>query len=96
MRLEVDHDFDRARLPRASGSFMIALALVLAVLMEIGGAVAGPIALPFRVAAPEIAAACAGILTGRVIAIILRWRRAPHVGLHGTYGALRDTHSVAD
>ena len=76
MRLEVDHMYERARLPRARGSFLVALALVLAVLIEIGSAFVGPAALPFRLAAPEIAAACAGVLTGRVFAIIVRWRAA--------------------
>lgn len=95
MRLEVDHMYERARLPRARGSFMVALALVLAVLIEIGGAFVGPAAVPFRLAAPEIAAACAGILTGRVFAIILRWRHAPHVALNRTYGG-RDSDSVTD
>jgi hypothetical protein len=96
MRLEVDHMYERARLPRARGSFLVALALVLAVLIEIGGAFVGPAALPFRLAAPEIVAACAGILTGRLFAIILRWKGAPHVALSRTYGARRDSDGVTD
>lgn len=94
MRLEVDHMYERARLPRARGSFMVALALVLAVLIEIGGAFVGPAALPFRLAAPEIAAACAGVLTGRVFAIIVRWRGAPHVALNRTDGGRNDSDGV--
>ena len=96
MRLEVDHMYERARLPRARGSFMVALALVLAVLIEIIGAFVGPAALLFRLAALEIAAACAGILTGRVFAIIVRWKGAPHVALSRTYGGRRDSEGVTD
>jgi 4-hydroxybenzoate polyprenyltransferase len=82
LQLQVDHMFDKVRLPRARGSFLVALALVAAVLLEIGGAVAGQAGMPFRMIAPEIAAACAGMLTGRALAIALRWRGAPHVDLH--------------
>ena len=96
MRLEVDHMYERARLPRARGSFMVSLALVLAVLLEIGSAFIVPSALPFRLAAPEIVAACAGILTGRAFAIVVRWRGAPHVHLSRTYASRRDSHGVPD
>ncbi|GEP57776.1 hypothetical protein RSO01_49420 [Reyranella soli] len=82
LQLQVDHMFDKVRLPRARGSFLVALALVAAVLLEIGGAFAGPNGLPFRLIAPDIAAACAGMLTGRAMAIAMRWRGAPHVDLH--------------
>lgn len=82
LQLEVDHTFDKVRLPRAHGSFLVALTLVAAVLLEIGGSFAGPNGLPFRLIAPEIAAACAGILSGRALAIAMRWRGAPHVDLH--------------
>jgi hypothetical protein len=82
LQLQVDHMFDKVRLPRARGSFVVALVLVAAVLLEIGGAFAGPTGQPFRLIAPEIVAACAGILAGRVMAIAIRWRGAPHVDLH--------------
>lgn len=82
LQLQVDHMFDKVRLPRARGSFLVALVLVAAVLLEIGGAFAGASGQPFRLIAPEIVAACAGILTGRVMAIAIRWRGAPHVDLH--------------
>jgi hypothetical protein len=71
--------FARVRLPRARGSFLVALALVGAVLLEIGGALAGASGTPFRLVAPEIAAACAGMLTGRAVAIAMRWRGTPHI-----------------
>ncbi len=82
LQLQVDHMFDKVRLPRARGSFLLALALMAAVMLEIGGSLAGPTGLPFRLIAPEIAALCAGMLTGRAIAIAMRWRGAPHVGLY--------------
>jgi hypothetical protein len=82
LELQVDHMFDKVRLPRARGSFLVALALLGAVLLEIGGALVGPSAAFLRLAAPEIAAACAGMLAGRAMAIAMRWRRAPHVDLH--------------
>jgi hypothetical protein len=96
MRLEVDHMYERARLPRARGSFMVSLALVLAVLAEIVGAFVGSAALPFRLAAPDVVAACAGILTGRALAITVRWRNAPHVHLSRPYGSRRDGESIPD
>jgi hypothetical protein len=80
--LQIDHMFDRVRLPRARGSFLVALALVGAVLLEIGGAFAGAAGTPLRLVAPEIAAACAGMLTGRAVAIAIRWRGTPHVDFH--------------
>jgi hypothetical protein len=82
MQLQVDHMFDKVRLPRARGSFLVSLGLVAAVMLEIGGSFAGPNGLPFRQIAPEIAVACAGMLTGRAMAIAMRWRGAPHVDLH--------------
>lgn len=80
--LEVDHMFEKVRLPRARGSLVVALVLVGAVLLEIGGAAFGDAAVPLRDFAAEIAAFCAGILTGRAAAIAVRWHRAPHVDLH--------------
>jgi hypothetical protein len=77
--LQIDHMFARVRLPRARGSFLVALALVGAVLLEIGGAFAGASGTPFRLVAPEIAAGCAGMLTGRAVAIAMRWRGTPHI-----------------
>ncbi len=81
LRLEVDHDFQKVRLPRARGSFMIALALLGAVLLEVGGAFAGEPATALRQLASEIAVACAAMLTGRALAIRVRWNRAPYVNL---------------
>jgi hypothetical protein len=82
LQLQVDHMFDKVRLPRARASFLVALALVGAVLLDILGALLGSKGLPLRMVAPGIAAVCAGMLTGRALAIALRWRRAPHIDLH--------------
>jgi hypothetical protein len=80
--LEVDHMFERARLPRARGAIVVVLCLVGIVLLDIGGALLGEAALPLRHILPELAALCAGFLAGRVAAIAARWQRAPHVDLH--------------
>jgi hypothetical protein len=82
LSLEVDHMFEKVRLPRAHGSLLVALCLIAAVLLELAGAFLGPMATPVREFAPEIAALCAGILTGRACAIAFRWPRVPHVDLH--------------
>lgn len=77
--LQVDHMFGRVRLPRARGSFLVALALVAAVLLEIGGAYAGPSGMTLRLLALQIAIACTGMLAGRAVAIAIRWRGSPHI-----------------
>lgn len=82
MPLEVDHLFDIVRLPRTHGSLVVALCLIAAVLIEMGGALLGPMAAPLREFVPEVAALCAGILAGRACAIALRWHRVPHSDLH--------------
>lgn len=81
VQLEVDHMFERIRLPRARGSFLIALVLLGAVLLEGGGALVGSRAELLRHVAPELAAVCAALLTGRAAAIAVRWRSVPHVDL---------------
>ena len=81
LKLQVDHMFSIARLPRARGSLLVGFFLVGAVLLEIGGALAGAAGAPFRLVAPDIAAACAGVLAGRMTAIAIRWRWEPHVEL---------------
>lgn len=82
LQLQVDHMFDKVRLPRARASFLVALALIGAVVLDVIGALLGAQGMLLRLIAPEIAAACAGMLTGRALAIALRWRRAPHIDLH--------------
>jgi hypothetical protein len=82
MQLQVDQMYATVRLPRARGSFYVALGLVAAVLIEVAGAIAGSAGSPFRMFAPEIAALCTGVLAGRLAAIMIRWRYEPHVDLH--------------
>ena len=63
LQLQVDPVLARVRLPWARGSFLVALGLVAAVLVEIGGAFAGTAATPLRLVAADIAAAGSGVLT---------------------------------
>ena len=80
--LEVDHMFERVRLPPTRVSLLAAALLGLAVLLELVGSLTGPPGYFLRVAAAPLAAACAGVLGGRAIMLSLRCRRAPHVVLH--------------
>lgn len=82
LKIEVDHMFDKVRLPRARGSFVLALVLLGAVALEVIGAFMGPVHVLYREFAPEIAAFCAGVFTFRAMAIRIRWRRVPYVDLH--------------
>ncbi len=80
--LEVDHMFERVRLPAARVTLVAAALLGLAVVMEAAGSLLPPSGAFLRLAAPPLAAACAGFLAGRSVVISLRCRRAPHVVLH--------------
>lgn len=76
MQLQVDSMSAHVRLPWARGSFLVALGLVAAVSVEIGGTFAGIAGTPLRLLAADIAAAGSGVLTGRMIAIAIRWHGA--------------------
>ena len=80
--LEVDHMFERVRLPPVQVTLAATLVLAVAVALEIAGAVLGPPGLVLRHVASPLAAACAGFLSGRAVVIALRCRRAPHAVLH--------------
>lgn len=80
--LEVDHMFERVRLPPVQVTVVAALVLAVAVALEVAGSVLGPPGLVLRHAAPPLAAAAAGFLSGRAVVIALRCRHAPHVALH--------------
>lgn len=81
LKIEVDHMFDKVRLPRARGSFALALVLLGAVVLEVVGSFRGPVHLLYREFAPEVSAFCTGVLAVRAIAIRLRWRWVPYVDL---------------
>lgn len=81
LKLQADHVSGMIRLPSARGSLLVAFFMVGAVLIEMGGAFAGVAGTDFRLVAPDVAALCAGILAGRVMAIAIRWHREPHVDL---------------
>jgi len=80
--LEVDHMFERVRLPGVRVTLVAAVLLAVAVALEIAGSLLGPPGLFLRLGAPPLAAASAGFLAGRSAVIALRCRRAPHVVLH--------------
>ena len=80
--MEVDHMFERVRLPATRVTFLAACLLAFAVLLEIVGSLTGPPGAFLRIAAAPLAAACAGALSGRAVVIAFRCRRAPHVVLH--------------
>jgi len=82
LKIEVDQMFDKVRLPRARGAFVLAILLLAAVALEIVGAFSGPVHLLYREFAPEISAFCAGVFVARAVAIVLRWRHVPYVDLH--------------
>lgn len=82
MPLEVDHMFERVRLPSGRCTVAAACLLAVAVALEIAGSVLGAPGALLRLAAPPLAAASAGALAGRSLVIALRCRRAPHVMLH--------------
>jgi fluoride ion exporter CrcB/FEX len=79
---EVDHMFDKIRLPQARVPLAVALLLAVALVFEVAGSLLGANGTLLRIAAPPLAAAGAGFLAGRAAAIALRCRRAPHVVLH--------------
>lgn len=81
LKLQIDHMYAVVRLPRARGSMLVALFLLGAVLLDIGGAITGVAGSPFRLVAPDVAAACSGILAGRMLPIAMRWRSETHVDL---------------
>lgn len=82
MPLEVDHMFERVRLPPGRWTLAAACLLAVAVALEITGSVLGMPSASLRLAAPPLAAASAGVLAGRSAVIALRCRRAPHAVLH--------------
>jgi hypothetical protein len=90
LQLQFDPMFARVHLPWARGSFLVAVGLVGAVVIGIGGAVTVAAGMPFLAMAADIAAACAGILTGRLIVIAIRWRGArPRLSTRASGGEIQ-------
>jgi hypothetical protein len=72
------------RLVRPTGRrvlLWVALLLAAAVAVEMAGSVAGPAGVLWRVAAAETAALCAGMFSGRAIAVAIRTTMLPHAEL---------------
>jgi len=72
------------RLVRPTGRrvlLWVALLLAAAVAVEMAGAVVGPASVLWRAAAGGTAALCAGMFTGRAVAVAIRTTRLPHAEL---------------
>lgn len=80
-RLQVDHLYDRLRLPRGRDGLWAAL-LLGAIALAAFGAGLLPDGMPVEAAAATAAAAIAGYLAGRAGSLWLRALSAPHHGLH--------------
>ncbi len=78
MTLRFDHMWRRVRPTGRRILLWVTLLLAAAVAVEIAGAVAGPTGAEARLAAAEIAALCAGTVTGRAIAMAIRTSQLPH------------------
>ncbi|MFI5001283.1 MAG: hypothetical protein ACHQK9_15505, partial [Reyranellales bacterium] len=66
------------RLPNGRHTLWIALALALAVAHEVSIAVLGKIMAPYHLLAPAVAAACAGMLLARAVAVAIRIPTSPN------------------
>jgi hypothetical protein len=78
MALQFDQTW---RLVRPTGRrvlLWVALLLAAAVAVELAGGIAGPAGALWRVAAAETAALCAGMFTGRAVAVAIRTTHLPH------------------
>ena len=81
MKLRFDHMW---RLVRPTGKrvlLWVAFLLASAVVVEIAGAVAGPVGASWRMGAAELAALCAGMFAGRACTMAVRLSKLPHVDL---------------
>lgn len=81
MKLQVDQNWGLVRPTGRRALIWVSLALPFAVVLEIGGALAGPPGIPWRLAAAAVAILCAGLVVGRALALAVRLWRAPHVDL---------------
>ena len=81
MKLQVDQNWGLVRPTGRRALIWVSLALPFAVALEIGGALAGPPGIPWRLVAAAVAILCAGLVVGRALALAVRLWRAPHVDL---------------
>jgi hypothetical protein len=81
MKLEVDQNWHLVRPTSRRALFWVALAIPVAVGLEIGGAIVGPPGALLRLAGAGIGLLCAGLLVGRAAVFVIRQMRAPHVDL---------------
>ncbi len=81
MKVEVDQNWHLLRPASRRALFWVAMAIPVAVGLEIGGAIAGPPAALVRLAGAGIGLLCAGLLVGRAAVFAIRLARAPHVDL---------------
>ncbi len=80
-RLQVDQTWMLVRPAGRKTLAWVSLLLPVAAGFEIGGAIAGPDGLLWRLIASELAALAAGLMLGRAAALGLRLWHAPHVDL---------------
>lgn len=78
MQMRVDQVMGRIRFPRGTHTLWICIAIALAVAYEIAIALWGNFLSPTRELPSTAASLCAGMLTGRAVALVLRIYHAPN------------------
>jgi hypothetical protein len=78
MVVRVDQVWSKLRMPNGRHAFWIAFALALAVALEVAIAIWGEAIVPHRAIPSAVAALCAGLLTGRAVAVVIRVPYAPN------------------
>ena len=81
MRMRVDHMWNIIRLRRNTEGLCVASALVLAAGLAIVAPMIADPSTPYREAVIAAAALCAGLLSGRALAVTLRFGRSPQMHL---------------
>lgn len=74
----VDQLWGRVRLRNGRYTVWVAMALMLAVGLEVSNALMGGIAFPYRIIPSTVAALCAGLLFGCAVAVAIRISTAPN------------------
>jgi hypothetical protein len=81
LRLGVDHTWDLAILPRSHQALGVALVLLVMIGFETAAVLAAGEGALYRMVSTTGALLCAGLLTGRALGIVLRFRHSPQVYL---------------